>query len=448
MRFGTKATLAAIATAAALALSACGSGSTSSSSGGPVNGAGKTLDVFIGRNTTYPQQQQQWFTDTAAAFKKATGADLKFETFASGNDELTKIQTSAVSGQGPDIYDLGTTFTPTAVATGAFAQLSDSDWNAIGGKSKFNQSALGISGPDSSHLYAVPFVSRPFVMAYNTTLLKAAGIDKPATTWDGLVQQAKKLTDPSKGQYGMAVAYKDNFDPWKYIWAMSEQQGNKLVDGKTANINNSTVSQAYQTYFGWLTQDKVVDPASVGWSNSQALANFASGKSAFFLMTSTGSLNTLNNSAIKNNFDYALMPTSLNGSNPNGGTAVASILSGDNMGVASYSKNKDLALAFLKLVTDKDQQLNYQKIFGDLPTNADALASLDSAPHMAAVTDSAKKSYATPFTGAWADIQLALVNVVVQSIPDLASGNVSDSNLSQRLQAAQNTAQQSLSRAK
>ena len=251
MRVRTSAKLAALVAAAGLALTACsGGGGGGSSSGGAVNGAGKTLDVFVGKNTTYPQQQQQWFTDTAAEFKKVTGADLKFETFASGNDELTKIQTSAVSGQGPDVYSLGTTFTPTAVATGAFAQLSDSDWSAIGGKDKFNQAALGISGPDKDHVYAVPFASRPFVMAYNKDLLQAAGIDKPATTWEGLAEQAKKTTDASKGQYGMAIAYKDNFDPWKYIWAMSEQAGNKLVDGKTANINNDAVMKAYQTYFG------------------------------------------------------------------------------------------------------------------------------------------------------------------------------------------------------
>ena len=36
---------------------------------------------------------------------------------------------------------------------------------------------------------------------------------------------------------------------------------------------------------------------------------------------------------------------------------------------------------------------------------------------------------ATPFTGAWSQIQLALVNVVVQSIPDLSKGSVNDADL-------------------
>ncbi|MCH6472040.1 ABC transporter substrate-binding protein [Sinomonas terrae] len=450
MRFGTKARVAAIATAAVFALSACGSGSSSSSSGGAVNGAGKTLDVLVGINTAYPQQQKQWMSDTAAKFKQQTGATLKFETFTSANEELTRIQTSVVSGQGPDVYGLGTTFTPTAYSTGAFKVLNDSDWNKIGGKSRFNQAALGISGPDQSHLIGVPFVSRPFVMAYNKNLLKAAGIDKPATTWDGLVDQAKKMTDPAKGQYGMAIAYKDNFDPWKYIWGMSVQAGNPLVDGKTAKLDDPTVKTAYSTYFGWLTKDKVVNPSSVGWTNSQALADFASGKDAYFLMTSSGSIPTLDKSPLKDQWDYSLMPTVAPGqtSDKAGSNPAASILSGDNLVVATYSKNQDLALAYINLVTSKDEQLNYQKIFGDLPANADALASLDSAPHMAALTQAAKESQATPFTGAWSDIQLDLLNVVVQSIPDLSSGNVSDSALSSRISDAQNKAQQSLNRAK
>ena len=40
--------------------------------------------------------------------------------------------------------------------------------------------------------------------------------------------------------------------------------------------------------------------------------------------------------------------------------------------------------------------------------------------------EASAKSVATPFTGAWGDTQLALTNVVVQSIPDLSEGSVSD----------------------
>ena len=433
--------LVALAGVAVLA-TACG-GSDDGGSGG-----GKTLNVYIGANTQYPTEQQAWFTKIADQFKQQTGATVKFETFATANDEQTKIQTSVVSGTGPDVYTIGTTFTPTAYSTGAFTKLGDAEWKAIGGKEKFNPATLGISGPDAQNQIGVPFVSRPFVMAYNTELLKAAGIAKPATTWDELAAQAKQLTHGD--QYGLAIGYKDNFDPWKFIWGMSIQAGNPLVDGKTAKLSDPTVAKAYQTYFGWMTTDKVVDKSAVGWTNAQALAAFGKGKTAYFPMTSALASRALDKSDVKGKYAFALLPTVPPGATtrPANGVEAASILSGDNVVVADYSKNKDLAFQFVKMMTDKDEQLDQWNTFGQIPANAEAAASLTGDPKLAAVIDAAKKSVATPFTGAWGDIQLSLTNTVVQTLPDLSNGNVDQAGLDTRLAAAQKTAQSALDRAK
>ncbi|MBU2664701.1 extracellular solute-binding protein [Actinoplanes bogorensis] len=435
--------LAAV-TALALGTAACGG----DDEGGGSGGAGKTLNVLIGANTQYPDEFAAWQKDISTKFKAATGAEVKFETFASANDELTKIQTSVVSGSGPDVYAVGTTFTPTAYSTGAFVKMGDDEWGKIGGKEKFNPATLGISGPDEQNQVGIPWVSRPFVMAYNTDLLKAAGIDKPATTWDELTAQAKQLT---KGdQYGLAVAYKDNFDPWKFVWGMSTQAGNPLVDGKTAKLQDPAVQKAYQTYFGWLANDKVVDPAAIGWTNPQALAAFAKGKTGYFLLTTTTASNSLEQGAVKGKWKFALLPTVPPGatSRPANGVEAASILSGDNLLVADYSKNKDLAFEYVKLVTDSDAQLDYYKKFGNLPANAAALQSLASDAQLEPVTEAAKKSVATPFTGAWADIQLALTNVAVQTLPELTKGPLNTAQLDSRIADAQKAAQTSLDRAK
>ena len=182
----------ASATALALILAACGGGEPGGSGGG--GGGDQTLNVLVNSNAQFPEEQQAWFKETAEKFKAQTGATINWETFATANDELTKIQTSVVSGEGPDVYGLGTTFTPTAYSTNAFVKLGDAEWEKLGGKEKFVPSSLGISGPDESNQVGIPFVSRPFVMVYNTELLEKAGIDKPATTWDELTEQAKKLT--------------------------------------------------------------------------------------------------------------------------------------------------------------------------------------------------------------------------------------------------------------
>ncbi|MEV4343905.1 extracellular solute-binding protein [Actinoplanes sp. NPDC049596] len=431
------------ATVLAVALTACGGGDD-----GGGGGDGKTLNVLIGANTQYPDEFAAWKKDISAKFKAQTGAEVKFEEFASANDELTKIQTSVVAGSGPDVYAVGTTFTPTAYSTGAFVKLGDEEWQKIGGREKFNPATLGISGPDEQNQVGIPWVSRPFVMAYNTEILKAAGIDKPATTWDELTQQAKQMT---KGdQYGLAIAYKDNFDPWKFVWGMSAQAGNPLVDGKTARLQDPTVQKAYQTYFGWLATDKVVDPAAVGWTNPQAVAAFAKGKTGYFALTTTTAANSLNQGAVKGKWKFALLPTVPPGatSRPAGGVEAASILSGDNLLVADYSKNKDLAFEYVKLVTDQEVQLDYYKKFGNLPANAAALQTLSTDETLGPVTEAAKKSVATPFTGAWSDIQLALTNVAVQSLPDLAKGSISPAQIDARVADAQKSAQSALDRAK
>ncbi|MGC9665142.1 ABC transporter substrate-binding protein [Planosporangium sp. 12N6] len=423
------------------ALPACGSGAGA-------DGAGKTLTVLIGANSIYPEQQRQWFSDVSARFKKQTGATVTFETFASPNDELTRIQTSVLAGRGPDIYALGTTFTPTAYATGAFVQLDDSDWNSVGGRDRFLPATLGISGPDRSHEVGVPFTTRPFVMAYNTELLAAAGIDKPADSWDGLRDQAKKLT--GGGTYGLAVAYGDSYDPWKFIWAMSLQAGNRLVEAGRAHLDDATTLKAYRTYLGWLATDHVVDPAAAGWKNAQAIAAFGAGKAAFLPMVSATSKVTLDRSAVAGKYAYAVMPTIAPGTAtpPAGGMGATSILSGDNLVVARYTPAKDLALALIRMLTSAESQDLYYRTFGELPTNAQAAQALRGDPALAAMVDSSAKSVATPFTGAWSQIQLALVNVVVQSVPQLAAGKVDDGALRSLLGQAQSSAQAALDKVK
>jgi multiple sugar transport system substrate-binding protein len=353
-----------------------------------------------------------------------------------------------VSGEGPDVYAIGTTFTPTAYSTGAFVKLDQSMWDKVGGRDRFVPATLGISGPDQQDEIGVPFTDRPYVLAYNTEMFKAAGLDKPAATWDGLLEQAKKLT--GNGVYGFATGYADNYTPWKFAWTMANQAGNPLVDGTKARIDDPAVKKAYETYFGWLTKDKVVNPAAVGWNDTQAAADFASGKSAMMLMTTASSKVTFDSSAVKGKYAYAVMPTVPPGQTtaPAGGSPVTSIISGDNLVIAKYSQNQDLAAAYIKLITSDDEQINYNKVFGDLPANAAAAKKVESAdPSLAPVLDSASKSKSTPFTGAWGDIQLALTNVVVQSRQALSGPGVTDSALDAALAKAQADSQASLDRA-
>ena len=122
-----------------LVLAACGGGGSTSSQG-------QTLHVLISYNSTYPAQQKQWMQQIAGEFQKATGSTIAWDTFSSSSEEQTKLQTSVVSGSGPDVFGFGTTFVPTAQATKGFTTLTDQDWQLVGGKDRFFKQQLTMAG--------------------------------------------------------------------------------------------------------------------------------------------------------------------------------------------------------------------------------------------------------------------------------------------------------------
>ncbi|MGH3373207.1 MAG: ABC transporter substrate-binding protein [Actinoallomurus sp.] len=430
--------------ASATSLAGCSAGSS--------NG-GKELHILVGTNAQYPAQYRAWLDKLKQRFKAKTGANITFETFASATDEQTKIQTSVISGDGPDVYQTGTTFTPVAYATKAFHVLSDADWNKIGGRQRFIPQSLGISGPNAQHQIGVPMSVRPYGMVYNTELFKAAGIPGPPKTWDELVADGQKLTHPGQGVYGAAVAYADSYDPWKYIWANTLQSGGRLLsdDLKRAELNSPQTTAATNHYFDLLTKDHIVDPKAVSWKQPEALGAFGAGKAAMQPMIAPSTRPSLDGSSVKGKYAYAPMPLVPPGatSRPPNALAAGSIVSGDNLAVASYSKHTDLALAYINMVTSPDLQKEYSQTFGDLPSNASVaqqLANGDSQDK--AFLEAEKTSVPTSFTGAWSEVQLGLSNVVKQSLPALSKGGYDPAAVTKLLTDANQKAQASLDRHK
>ncbi len=423
-------------------LAACGGGSGS---------GGKQLHVLVGRIPQHPAEQRAWEQRIQQEFKAKTGADITFETYASSSEEQTKLQTSMVSSDGPDVYQLGTTFTPVAYATRGFQVLSDADWQKIGGRDRFVPQSLGISGPDPQHQIGVPLSTRPYGMVYNTAMFQAAGITSPPKTWDEFVADAQRLTNPDSGVYGTSLAYADPFSPWKYIWMFALQSGGRLLsdDFKKAELDSPQVNAAAKSFLDLLTKDHIADPKAVGWKDTDALAAFANGKAAMLPMIAPTVVPTLEKSAVKGQYAFAPMPLVPPGatSRPPGGQPAGSIVSGDDVAVASYTKNKDLALDYINLVTSPEEQSFYAQTIGDLPANAQAAQQQAAAqPQIAPFVEAEKTSVATSFTGAWSDVQLGLTNVVTQSLPALAAGSYDPGAVQQLLAQANQKVQSSLDR--
>ncbi len=418
-----------------LSLVGCGSSTTSS------NQSGQTVHVFISYNSTYPTQQKQWMQSMADQFKKQTGSTIAWDTYATSSEEQTKLQTSIVSGTGPDIFLFGTTFVPTAQATGGFATLSASDWNALGGQSRYFSQQLTMAGSSPSQQIAIPFVMRPFVMVYNTDLFQKAGLSAAPTTWTDFVQYAQKMTDAASGIYGTTLDPADSFDPWKIWWMFSKQLGSDFLssDLKTAQLNTPEAVQAVQFWFDWAARYKIVDPGSMAWKAGDAARAFANGKAGMLIMTSTSIIPTLNKSAVAGKYAFAPMPGIPYGmtQRPANGVPAESIVSGDMFAIASYTKVKDLALQLIKQLTDYQNQIDYQTTFGDLPTNTQAANDLASKnPQIAAFVQAEQGADPTPFSGVWGALEVALAGVSSKLANEVATNTYHPSDVKPLLDQA------------
>jgi sn-glycerol 3-phosphate transport system substrate-binding protein len=63
--------------------------------------------------------------------------------------------------------------------------------------------------------YAIPFHNSTPILYYNKTMFDRAGIKQPPQTWAELLADARKLTDESKGQWGiMLPSTNDDYGGW------------------------------------------------------------------------------------------------------------------------------------------------------------------------------------------------------------------------------------------
>ncbi|MFZ0216104.1 MAG: extracellular solute-binding protein [Candidatus Dormiibacterota bacterium] len=433
-------------------LTACGGGGGGSSpSSGKSSGPGE-ISLFIGKDTSYPNQQAAVIGMVQAEFQKQhPGSKLTWDTYASSDEELTKVETSAASHSGPDIFEFGTTLVPTAYATGAFEVITDDLWNQLGGKSAFIQSMLTMSGPSKDKLIAIPETAAPYAMVYNKKLLADAGVSKPPTTWTEFVDTGQKVSKADQGVWGAAPAYNDSFEPWHHIWMFTAQLGGNMVspDGKKAQLNSPEVLEAAAFWLDWAGKYKIASKADATFKGADRLKAFANGKAAFLPMMDQSGIVTFDQSVVANQYAYAPNPTVPYGksSMPSGGKPVQGFVSGQLLTIFKYSKHKDLALDAIKILVSPEIQYQQWKQRSQLPVSLDVFKKYSAlqTPLWNIFVNAEKQAYPIPFIGAWGQLEVVLGRAINQISSQIAiNGSYSMSDLRNALQQANTQLQSAL----
>ena len=278
-------TLACAAAAAALSLAACGSsGSNSGSSAHP------TLTYWASNQGTSLQDDQQVLAPQIAKFTQQTGIKVKVQVIP-WTTLLNQITAATVSGKGPDVLNIGNTWSASLQATGAFLPFTSSVMNTIGGSSRFLAGSLSATGAAGQPPVAVPLYSTAYGLYYNKAEFAAAGISGPPATWSAFVADAKKLT--KGGHYGLTLEAGQIPENVHLAFELSQQQGGSFFDsaGKPTFDTPQNVA-AVKQMIDFMQTDKIANPSDAQYSKgTEALTDYATGKAAMvFWQTASGSL--------------------------------------------------------------------------------------------------------------------------------------------------------------
>ncbi|MBM0260427.1 sugar ABC transporter substrate-binding protein [Micromonospora sp. 4G55] len=346
----------AVAVLAAASLTAGGDSDEAGS------GSGKTLTYWASNQGPSLEADKQILQPELDKFEKQSGIKVTVEVVP-WSDLLNRLLAAAASGQGPDVVNIGNTWSASMQATGAMVEFDDATLGKVGGKDRFVPAALAAAGAPGKPPAAVPLYSLSYALYYNKKAFADAGITSPPTTWEQVAEYGRKLT--GNGKWGLAVEGANPSENAHHAFTFSQQYGGEWFDasGKPTFDTPQNVA-AVKRYVDLMAADKVVNPSNAEYAQNQAVSDFANGKAAMLLWQAAGSNLKSQNMAPD---AYGVAPVPFPASPPAGGKKVNSMVAGINIAVFKHTKKKDGALEFVKFMTSDAEQVALNKTYGSLP---------------------------------------------------------------------------------
>ncbi|MFE7972752.1 ABC transporter substrate-binding protein [Streptomyces shenzhenensis] len=415
MRSIRAAAVGAVTMSLALAASACGGGS----SGGGSDDSPKTLTYWASNQGAGIAVDKKVLQPELDKFEKQTGIKVKLEVVP-WSDLLNRILTATTSGQGPDVLNIGNTWSASLQATGALLPWDAQHLDKIGGKDRFVDSALGSTGAAGQDPAAIPLYSMAYALYYNKEIFAAAGIDKPPATWDELVADGRKIK--AKGASVLGAEGANVSENIHHVFVFAKQHGADFftADGKP-DFTGDNVVAAVKQYVDLMAKDKVIPTGDAEYAQNQSVSDFAKGEQAMLLWQSAAA--NLKSQGMSED-TYGIAPVPVRSGTPGTGTGVNSMVAGINIAVFKNSDNLDGATEFVKFMTSDEEQTILNKAYTSIPPvkNAQEDAAFNT-PANAVLKDTLTKSAAAlPQVAAESQFETAVGTAVKELFADAAAG--------------------------
>ncbi|MEV5970349.1 extracellular solute-binding protein [Streptomyces sp. NPDC051921] len=406
--------------------------------GGGADGGGqasKTLTYWATNQGSSLEVDKKVLQPELDRFEKETGIKVKLEVIP-WSDLLNRILTATTSGQGPDVLNIGNTWSASLQATGALLPWDEKNFGAIGGKDRFVDSALGSTGAPGQDPAAVPLYSMAYALYYNKQMFKDAGIAKPPTTWDEVVAAGKKLS--KDGKWGIGVEGSNLSNNIHQVFVLGKQHGADFFtsDGRPDFTSDGAVA-AVKQYVDLMAADKIVAPGNAEYAQNQSLSDFAKDRTGMVLWQTPSQ--TFASQGMTEE-EWGVVPAPVPSGNLDTGTATNSMVAGINMAVFKNTKNRDGALKFVKFMTSDKEQVLLNKSYGSVPPvrtaqNDPAFAG----PSLAVIRDTlASSAAALPQVPEESQFETVVGTAVKELFADAAAGRpVTTESVKAKLEKAQ-----------
>jgi ABC-type glycerol-3-phosphate transport system substrate-binding protein len=367
MRTIRAAATGAVVMSLALAATACGGGSSTDGEGS--NDSPKTLTYWASNQGASIEVDKKVLQPELDKFEEKTGIKVKLEVVP-WSDLLNRILTATTSGQGPDVLNIGNTWSASLQATGALLPWNDANLAKIGGKDRFVASALGSTGAQGKDPAAVPLYSMAYALYYNKQIFADAGITQPPATWAELTTDGKKIQ--AKGKQVLGAEGANVSENIHHVFVFAKQHGADFftADGKPDFTSDGVVT-AVKQYVDLMAKDKVIPQGNAEYAQNQSVSDFAKGKTAMLLWQSA-SANLASQGMGEDR--YGIAPVPVQSGAPGTGAQVNSMVAGINLAVFKNTDNLDGATEFVKFLTGDEEQKILNKAYSTIPPVASAQA--------------------------------------------------------------------------